>query len=148
MPAGNYVLLVVNHGERDVEVDLDTQTYEYNRESESVSCDQNTSPIDVRYLSVTGRYPYALLYHIDVNDNGGDEYSLSLDLKSAREELSFSNTKEPDICGTNFVVFDNIDMDLNVGDELRADITVSKDGEEYESQNVTFTASEWTDDIT
>lgn len=147
MPAGNYRLLVINQGERNVEFTLDTETYEYNRDSESVSCDQNASPLDIKYISVTGRYPYVMMYHIDVNDESGDEYSLSLDLQSARQELSFSNTQERDICGASFVYYDEVDMELDVGDELRADITVSKDGEEYDTQNITFTASERTDDI-
>lgn len=148
LPAGNYRILVVNHGERTIEVSLEIDTYEYNREGDSVSCDQNASPLDIRYISVTGRYPYVMMYHIDVNDRSGDEYSLSLDLQSARQELSFSNTQERDICGVSFVYYDEVDMELDVGDELRADITVSKDGEEYDTQSVTFTASEWTDDIT
>jgi len=146
MPAGNYRLLVVNQGDRNVEFTLDTETYEYTREKESVSCNQSSSPLDVQYISVTGRYPYILTYHINVNDETGGEYSLSMNLKSAREELSLSSTHEPDVCGTSFVYYDEIDMEPDVGDELRAEVTVSKDGEEFGTKSIEFTANErWTD---
>lgn len=145
MAAGNYRILVVNHGERTVEMSLETDTYAYTRESESVSCDQSASPLDVKYLAVTGRYPYVLTYHIDVNDEDGEDYSLSLDVQSAREEQSFSATQERDVCGVSFVHYDEVEMDPNVGDELRAEISVRKDGEAYETRSLTFTAGEATD---
>ena len=147
MPAGNYRLLVVNQGERSIEFDLDTKTYEYHRDSESVSCDQDTSPLDVKYMSVTGRYPHVLLYHIDVNDESGSSYSLSLDLQSARQEISVSQTQMQDVCGVSFVYFKEIDLEPDVGDELRANIVVNKNGEEYAKRNLIFDASERTDNL-
>jgi hypothetical protein len=142
MEAGNYRILISNQGNRSVEIDLDTETYQYTRDEESVTCNSTNNNLEIRDLSVYPRYPSQLVYHIVLNEAESSEYSVSIDILSAQNETNISNTVEADLCQTHFVGFEDIDLEVDVGDELQVRITVIKNGENYAQKEVSFTAQQ------
>lgn len=152
LEAGIYHFIVDNTaGDRAIEADISVDVYEYNRDMDVESCDDDTPKLEIKNLAVyndEGLIAEEIVarYNIAVNDPTGDEHSLSLDLLTDRDETNISRRQERDICSTNFVGVDELD-DLAVNDgwferdeEMRARIVIEKDGETYAEEEVSFTA--------
>ena len=152
LEAGIYHFIVDNTAsDRPIEADISVDTYEYNRDMDVSSCNNESSGLDIKTLAVyndEGLIAEEIVarFNIAVNDTTGDEYSLSMDLLTDRDETNISMTQERDICSTHFVGVKELDdLDVNDGwfetdEEMRANITIEKDGESYAEEEVSFTA--------
>jgi len=153
LDAGIYHFIIDNTAsERAIEADYSVEVFEYNRDMDVSSCNSGESGIEIKTLAVYNEEgilaeEIVARFNIAVNDTSGDEYSLSMDLLTDRDETNISMTQERDICSTNFVGVEELDdLDVNNGwfekdEEMRADITIEKDGEIYSQEEVTFTAN-------
>lgn len=153
LDAGIYHFIVDNTAsDRPIEADISVDMYEYNRDMDVSACNNESSGVEIKTLSVYNdegliAEEVVARFNIAVNDTTGDEYSLSMDLLTDRDETNISMTQERDICSTNFVGVKELDdLDVNDGwfernEEMRAKITIEKDGEPYAQKEVSFTAN-------
>lgn len=152
LEAGIYHVLIDNSAsERSIEADLSVDVYEYTRDEDEVSCEGDSDDVEINQLSVYDdsgliTRDITLRYHVAINDTSGDEYSLTLDLMTAADEITISETQQPGLCSTHFVEVDRLDeLAVNDGffernEKLKAALTIEKDGEPFEEREVSFTA--------
>lgn len=148
MSAGFYYLIIDNtaggtepEGGRAVEISVDSTLYKYNRDMDVDSCNNEESGLVVEHINLYGQgLSSNLAYHIAVYDTSGSEYSMSMDLMTRDNEVNISTTQKRDICSTHFVSWQEPELNASPGEELRADISITKDGESYANESIEFTA--------